>query len=413
MTRYVLRRLLQMIPTLFGVILITFVLFNVVGGSPALIKLGKNAEPKALEEFDEQRGFDKPLIFGWRVKTRALADHDLSRSAGPWAAATNLERAAGLKVVRGETYRIPLAFPLREDARYEWTVEFTTPDGAPGRARLAHDESVWARLVGDRPYVLVTRMDLRRLVENPFDSQLWFFLRQLARFDLGVSSSQNLPVSQILRDGIAPTLCLTIPVLLLEVSLSVVLALLCAFYRGRAVDRAMVFGSTLLMSVNYLVWIVGGQYFLAYTRGWFPVWGFASWGYLLLPVAIGVFSGLGAEVRFYRSIMLDEMYKDYVRTAFAKGAGKGRVLFGHVLRNALIPIITNVILSVPFLYTGSLLLESFFGIPGLGYLGVNAINDSDADVIRAIVVIGSILYLMANLIADLLYALVDPRVKLA
>jgi peptide/nickel transport system permease protein len=235
----------------------------------------------------------------------------------------------------------------------------------------------------------------------------------LARFDLGVSSSQNLPVSQILRDGIAPTLCLTIPVLLLEVSLSVVLALLCAFYRGRAVDRAMVFGSTLLMSVNYLVWIVGGQYFLAYTRGWFPVWGFASWGYLLLPVAIGVFSGLGAEVRFYRSIMLDEMYKDYVRTAFAKGAGKGRVLFGHVLRNALIPIITNVILSVPFLYTGSLLLESFFGIPGLGYLGVNAINDSDADVIRAIVVIGSILYLMANLIADLLYALVDPRVKLA
>jgi peptide/nickel transport system permease protein len=110
--------------------------------------------------------------------------------------------------------------------------------------------------------------------------------------------------------------------------------------------------------------------------------------------------------------MLDEMYKDYVRTAFAKGVSRSGVLFRHVLPNALIPVITHVVLSIPFLYTGSLLLESFFGIPGLGYLGVNAINDSDVDVVRAIVVLGSVLYLVANLLADLCYAWVDPRVRL-
>ncbi|HEY8240973.1 MAG TPA: ABC transporter permease, partial [Kiritimatiellia bacterium] len=255
-------------------------------------------------------------------------------------------------------------------------------------------------------------IELRRVVGNPFDSQLLFFLLQLARFDLGKSSSANLPVSQILRDGIGPTLCLAIPIFVLETIISIALALLCAFWRGRWQDRAMVFICTVLMSVNYLVWIVSGQYILAYQFGWFPVWGCASWSYLLLPVLIGTFSGLGGEVRFYRTIMLDEMYKDYVRTAFAKGVGTRGVLFKHVLKNAMIPIITNVSLSIPFLYTGSLLLESYFGIPGLGYLSVNAINDADVDVVRAVVVIGSVLYLFINLVADICYSLVDPRVRL-
>jgi peptide/nickel transport system permease protein len=117
-------------------------------------------------------------------------------------------------------------------------------------------------------------------------------------------------------------------------------------------------------------------------------------------------------VRFYRSVMLDELYRDYVRTAFAKGVSTRGVLFKHVLKNAMIPIVTNVVLAIPFLYTGSLLLESYFGIPGLGYLGVNAINDADVDVVRAVVVVGSVLYLFANLLGDLCYALVDPRVRL-
>jgi len=393
MIRYITRRILQMIPTFFGVLLITFVLFNVVGGSPALIKLGKNATPKSLEEYDEQRGFNKPLIFGSRVPTRALRDQDFTRQDPGYIVCTNNLDA------------VPLAFQLRPDARYEWTITYRAPGGP------------WQTMTTNHPAfageIQVAQVRLRRLVDNPFDSQLLFFLKQLARFDLGYSSSANLPVSQILRDGIGPTMCLAIPILVLETILSVALSLGCAFYRARWPDRAMVFVSTVLMSVNYLVWIVVGQYVLAYKLAWFPVWGFASWAYLALPVLIGVVSGLGSEVRFYRSIMLDEMYKDYVRTAYAKGVSTRGVLFRHVLKNAMIPVITNVSLSIPFLYTGSLLLESYFGIPGLGYLSVNAINDADVDVVRAVVVIGSVLYLFVNLLADICYSLVDPRVRLS
>lgn len=403
MIRYITRRILQMIPTFLGVILITFVLFNVVGGSPALIKLGKNATAKSLEEFDEQRGFNKPLIFGTRVPTRAFQASSLGGS-GPW------------RIEAGKPCGLTLAFPLPTTARYEWRIEY---EAADGKAHTSHESyethgtNVIATLLGDSHFVVIHTIELRRVVDNPLDSQLWFFLKQLARFDLGYSSSANLPVSQILRDGIGPTLCLAIPILVLETVLSVALSLGCAFYRSRWPDRAMVFASTVLMSVNYLVWIVVGQFVLAYKLGWFPVWGFASWTYLALPVLIGVVSGLGTEVRFYRSIMLDEMYKDYVRTAYAKGVSTRGVLFRHVLKNAMIPVITNVSLSIPFLYTGSLLLESYFGIPGLGYLSVNAINDADVDVVRAVVVIGSVLYLFVNLLADICYSLVDPRVRLS
>ena len=132
----------------------------------------------------------------------------------------------------------------------------------------------------------------------------------------------------------------------------------------------------------------------------------------ILPWIIGVISGLGSGIRFYRTVMLDEMYRDYVRTAFAKGVGLPGVLFKHVLRNAMIPILTNVVMEIPFLYTGSLLLESFFGVPGLGYVGVNAINSSDVDVVRAVVFIGAVIYVAANLLTDLCYALADPRVRL-
>ena len=168
-----------------------------------------------------------------------------------------------------------------------------------------------------------------------------------------------------------------------------------------------------LMSVNYLVWIVIGQFVFAYKLGWFPVWGFESWRNLLLPVAIGVATGLGLNVRFYRTILLEEMHKDYVKTAFAKGLGPGRVLFKHVLKNALGPVITNVALALPFLYTGSVLLESFFGIPGLGYLSLNAIHSSDVDVVRAVVLVGAMLFTGANILADIALAWVDPRVKLS
>ena len=149
----------------------------------------------------------------------------------------------------------------------------------------------------------------------------------------------------------------------------------------RAVDRAVLVVSTLLMSVNYVVWVLAGQFLLAYKLRLFPIWGFEHWTYLALPVLIGVASGLGRDVRFCRTAILDEVGKPYVRTALAKGLATRRVMVRHVLRNSLIPIITYVSLSVPFLFTGSMMLESSFGIPGLGRVSVNAVHSSDMAVV--------------------------------
>jgi peptide/nickel transport system permease protein len=250
------------------------------------------------------------------------------------------------------------------------------------------------------------------VVRNPFDSQLFFYVGQLARGKLGFSEHFKQPVSKLLLDGIPASLMLMIPIFFIGLTVSISLSLVCAFFRNQFIDRFLVVTAVALMSINYLVFIIVGQYFLAYKQGMFPVWGFESARYIVLPALIGIVSGLGSNIRFYRTIMLDEMYKDYVRTAFAKGVSKPRVLFVHVLKNAMIPIITNVVIAIPFLYTGSLLLEKFFGIPGLGYLGVTAVLSSDIDVVRALVLIGALMFVVANLLTDICYAAADPRVKL-
>jgi peptide/nickel transport system permease protein len=417
MRRFLWRRILQTIPTVFGVVLITFVLFNIVGGSPAGLILGKNVTPKALEEFDEQRGFNKPVLFGSWTKTRALTDTDFRNGPGPFKNVPGAVWSNGVLSLSPGKYALPLAFALKPSNDWKLTIE--------GRTISDHFSSDWNKSeqifqASDKvPEIEVTdgtlelrSVQLRRKTAHFFDSQFVFYLRQLAHLDFGISSSLNQPVSRLLKAGILPSLALTVPIFVIELVLSLVLALVCAFFRNRFPDRLLVFLSVALMSINYLVWIVAGQYWLAYKWGWFPVWGFESWRYLMLPVLIGVISGLGVNVRFYRTIMLDEMYRDYVRTAFAKGVSRSGVLFKHVLKNAMIPVVTNVVIAIPFLYTGSLLLESFFGIPGLGYLGVNAINSSDVDVVRAIVLIGSLLFVVTNLITDLLYARLDPRVRL-
>ena len=436
MGRYLARRLLQMIPTVLGVLLITFVLFNVVGGSPASMVLGEHVSPATLEDFDEQRGFNKPLLFGRWTSTRAWPDGALP----------------GPAVWEPGDHVLPLKFALRPNMGYRLVLEARAAGGDfpnIGKTTVqffqclektgeffpmsgkkdAEFSNVWKkteiffqslentsatdlRLAVQGAPLEVRSVQLRRRMESPWDSQFFYFLRKLARLDFGTSSSLNQPVTRLLAEGIGPTLALTIPIFTLELALAVSLALICAFFRDRWPDRLAVVVAVGLMSVNYLVWIVAGQYMLAHRLGWFPVWGFESWRYLLLPVVIGVVSGLGSSLRFYRTVMLDEMGKGYVRTAFAKGVPRRGVLFRHVLRNALIPVITNVALTIPYLYTGSLLLESFFGIPGLGYLGVNAVNSADVDVVRAIVLVGSVLYVLVNLLTDVAYALVDPRVRL-
>jgi peptide/nickel transport system permease protein len=434
-----------MIPTLIGVILITFLLFNLVGGSPAVMALGKNASPLALEEFDEQRGFNKPLIAGRWTGTRALPETDFREGAGVWRDVTGTEwirgggkRAGVLQVRPGSPCVLPLAFSLRPETTYRLRLTARLPaggsqrwhiDGKPATVEPPATAGQWQGHTltfrtssAIQPTVITVEAEggslelrsilLERRMPHGYDSQLAYYFWQLARLDFGESVATNQKVGTMLRQGLMPSLMLTVPIFFGGLVLSVSLALVCAYLRNRWPDRALVLVAVALMSVNYLVWIIFGQFFLAYQLRWFPIWGFESWRYLLLPVVIGVISGLGGDLRFYRTIMLDELYKDYVRTAFAKGLSPAGVLFKHVLPNAMIPIVTNTVVALPFLYTGSLLLESFFGIPGLGGLSINAINSADVDVVRGVVLVGAVLYLAASLVSDLCYALVDPRVKL-
>lgn len=441
MIRFVIRRLVYMIPTVLGVILITFLLFNAVGGSPAAMALGKNASPKALEEFDEQRGFNKPLFAGWWAPTRAMMPMDFEAHAGPLAGATGVVHIAGehdggwVRLSAGNRYELPLGFALNSGQGYRLRlvcrtseagrVRLTGTNGSPAAAPV-EPSSRWRQrnleftagngkalvLEVTQGAIQVRSIALERKMPRFWDSQLTHFLGRLAHWDLGESISTNQKVTTMLRRGVGPSLMLTVPVFFGELVLSLSLALVCAYFRNRWPDRALVIVSVSLMSVNYLIWIIFGQFFFAYKLEWFPIWGMESWRHFLLPVVIGIVSGMGADLRFYRTIMLDEMYKDYVRTAYAKGRGPVGVLFRHVLPNAMIPVVTNTVIAIPFLYTGSLLLESFFGIPGLGGLSVNAINSSDVEVVRGVVLVGAMLYVVASLVSDISYALVDPRVKL-
>ncbi|NLG35956.1 MAG: ABC transporter permease [Lentisphaerae bacterium] len=422
MWRYVFRRLVQAVPTVAGVVLITFVLFNVVGGSPAAMVLGQNAGARSLEEFDAARGYNKPLFFGRWTSTRALEAVDFSDAPPSVRAQWGAGESGPLTLADGEALEIPFAFSLPEGETWRLTLEGRGPGFPRHGKKSAEFSTVWKKVFhsvenaefrAEGGPAEIVRVRLERGTRHVFDSQWTHYLGRLLRLDFGVSTSLNQPVFRLLKAGIGPSLALTVPILLVELAVSLALALLCAYRRGTWLDRGLVGLCVALMSVNYLIWIVFGQYVLAYKLGWFPVWGFESWRNLLLPVLIGVATGLGVNVRFYRTILLEEMHKDYVKTAFAKGLPAGKVLFKHVLKNALGPVITNVALALPFLYTGSVLLESFFGIPGLGYLSLNAIHSSDVDVVRAVVLVGALLFTGANILADLALAWVDPRVKLS
>ena len=321
MLKYVLKRLWETIPTTIGILLLTFVLFNVVGGSPAEVILGKNATAESVAAFNRKWGYDKPLIIGMR-------------------------------------------------------------DGGRG-------------------------------IRGWWDSQFFNFIGGLCKGDFGYSIENQEPVVEVLKRGVGPSLSLTVPILVGGVIVALMLALLAAAMRGGWVDKVVLVFSAVLMSVNYVIWVLAGQFFLSYKAGLFPVWGYENAFYLALPVLIGVFSSLGTDVRFFRTAILDEVYKPYVLTARAKGLSGWTIMTRHVLRNALIPIVTYVSLSIPYLFTGSLLLESFFGIPGLGSVSINAIHSADMAVVRAIVVLGALLYQFVNLLTDVLYAFLDPRIRMS
>ena len=212
-----------------------------------------------------------------------------------------------------------------------------------------------------------------------------------------------------------PSLAIALPTFLLGLYVTIALALLLVFFRASYLDFWGVVLCVGLMSISSLFYIIGGQYLISKLWRLVPISGYSSgldaWKFLILPVAIGVVAGIGASARWYRTVFLEEIGKDYVRTARAKGLSERSVLFGHVLRNALIPILTGVVVLIPSLFLGSLLTESFFGIPGLGSYTIDAINAQDFAVVRAMVFIGSVLYIVGLVLTDISYTLVDPRVR--
>ncbi len=241
------------------------------------------------------------------------------------------------------------------------------------------------------------------------------YTADLLRLDFG-DTRQGRAVTEVLWSGAGPSLALLLPAFLLSELIALFFGLLAAMYRKSSMDHTIVISSIVLMSLNGIAIIIAGQKFLASDWNYFPIsgysTGFGATRYLILPALLYVLLSFGEHVRFNRIIMLDEVGQDYVRTARSKGLNENQVLFKHVLRNSLIPLITRWAVAIPTLYTGSLILESFFGIPGLGYLTVDAIANSDGNVIRAIVVIGAVSFMLANLLSDVLYAVVDPRVRL-
>lgn len=307
---YIIRRTLYVIPVLLGVCLIIFVLFNLVGGDPAITLLGKHANQEQIDVIREQLGLNKSLFAQYL---------DIVRSA------------------------------------------FT--------------------------------------------------------FDFGRSWATKQEIWEMIKIGAPASATFTLPAFLISTILSILISLIVAFYRGKIIDRAMVVTCVALMSLPSLAIILFSQWFFAYKLGWFEISGFEyglaqSIPYILLPALIWIMLTVGPNIRIYRTVILDEIYQDYVRTARAKGLSETIILLKHVLKNSMIPILTFVVIQIPFLILGSLLIESFFSIPGLGGITLNAINNSDFPVIKAMAILSAVLYIVFSLLTDILYTFFDPRVRL-
>ncbi len=235
-------------------------------------------------------------------------------------------------------------------------------------------------------------------------------------FDFG-SSDAGRDIGEDIKKRMWPSLAIALPTLLIGLLVNISFSMLLAFFRGTYLDLSGVTLAVVLMSVSGLFYIIGGQYLFSKLLHLVPVSGYEpgmqAWRFVLLPIAIGVFSGIGAGSRWYRTIFLEEINRDYVRTARAKGLPEVRLLFRHVLKNAMVPILTGIVVVLPALFMGSLIMESFFGIPGLGSYTIEAIQTQDFAIVRAMVFLGSVLYILGLLLTDISYTLVDPRIRLS
>lgn len=280
---------------------------------------------------------------------------------------------------------------------------------------------------GDPAYILAGKMsnpeqiaNIRKQlgIDEPYWVQLWIFIKQIVTVDFGASWSTGETISSVLATRLGPSLTVLIPLTILETLLAIGLALGVAYVRGSLTDRVVMISCTVGMSISILVYIIVFQYWLAYKLGLFPVQG---WGdsfsenllhYALLPILIALAVGIAPSLRLFRTFFLDEINQDYVRTGRAKGLSESRILWVHVLRNAAIPIVTHVMANLPSLLIGAFLIERFFSIPGIGREVILAVERSDFPVIKAITVYVAVATMVFNLLADLMYKAIDPRVQL-
>ncbi|MEM8661828.1 MAG: ABC transporter permease [Pseudomonadota bacterium] len=238
---------------------------------------------------------------------------------------------------------------------------------------------------------------------------------KLFAFDFGRSESGR-DITTDVSTRMWPSLAVALPSFIVGIGVNICVALMVVMFRATVLDRWAVFVFVSLMSISYLFYIIGGQYLIAKSWSLVPISGFdpqhQPWKFLILPVLVGVIAGIGSGARWYRTLFLEEAGQDYVRTARAKGASEISILFKHILPNAMIPILTGIVVLIPTLFMGSLLIESFFGIPGLGSYMLDAIRSQDFAIVRSMVFIGSILYIIGLILTDISYTWADPRVRL-
>ena len=248
------------------------------------------------------------------------------------------------------------------------------------------------------------------------DTIFWQKSTGMFVLDFGYSDDGR-NISRQIQTRMGPSLAIALPTFLVGLLVYISFALLMTLFRATALDMAGVMLCVLLMSVSGLFYIIGGQFVMSKLWHLVPISGYDgginSFKFVVVPIVIGIAGSVGSSSRWYRTIFLEEINKDYVRTARAKGLSELRVLFTHVLKNAMIPILTGVVVIIPLLFMGSLLTESFFGIPGLGSYTIDAINAQDFSVVRAMVFLGSLLYIVGLILTDVSYTIVDPRVRLS
>jgi peptide/nickel transport system permease protein len=324
MWNYIFRRIIYAIPILFGINLITFVLFFIVNSPDDMARMhlgNKHIEQSAIEDWKEVHGYNLPLFYN--------------------------EDKTGFNKIKDTLF---------------------------------------------------------------YQKSLMLFT-----FNFGVSDAGR-DISHDISYRMWPSLAIALPTLLLTIIVNIIFAMGMAFFRTSYLDLSGVVFCLILMSISSLFYIIGGQYLFGKILKLFPIsgydGGFDAFKFITLPVLVAVLGQFGAGARWYRTLFLEEIHREYVKTARAKGLSELRILFKHVLKNTMLPILTGIVVIIPSLFMGSLILESFFGVPGLGSYIIDAIQQQDFAIVRSMVFLGSILYIIGLVLTDLSYLLVDPRVRL-